>query len=726
MSTTGTRMHPVIGIDLGTTYSAVAAYDFDRDETVVFNNPEDNQPSTPSVVSFDRATGRVLVGQTAKRNLAVDPLNTIIEIKREMGEVFRPETLAKFDPKGEGGFRARQQVNEGYQGDPVKVRFCGKWRLPQEISAFTLMKMKDVAEAALGCEVRDAVITVPAYFTERQRKATEEAAYLAGLYPRQLIPEPTAAAICYGVDQYVDTRKVYLVYDLGGGTFDVSIISVEESNIEVLATSGDPRLGGGDFDDAITRWAVEQLLKQHQIDIRNNARAQSIVKYYAEELKIRLSTYESDSMTLPELRPAQPPTLRLDRKTYEGLIEADLKKSLSYVDSALEFAESEKGVRRTDIDAILLVGGSSKMPCVKARLLDYFKQEPSFVRANLDPDAVVARGAAILAKRFQASPPPFDVFREFDGSEQTNPEEGIVNLITEHSLGVGVTRESDNQSVVSRIIARGTSIPVSVTKGNYTNPGPTEQITVQVYQGEEVHVFENSLIGEIIIGPMEPKPKDHHRFDVTFSLDRNGLLTATVNHLNERKTFRAAFTQPTGIGGRARLAEIRKQLVELYQPDPTATPGQVETVIIVPQVPAPAGAPSNGNGNGMAHAPVGEEMPNPVPAARAAAATSPPPASPATPPQPSPEPAAAAAAASGGDQAVATVPELHVLADEGKVPEQFKSVWRRSKRLLSSNSDPRLIAALNTFVDALNQGVDGEPLERIGDSLEDVYLDCRA
>jgi molecular chaperone DnaK len=243
--------HRVIGIDLGSTYSA-AAWDDDEDQAELLPYREEGgQPTTPSVVAFDLAAGMVSVGWAAKRSPAARPECAVTEIKREMGERFSERSLQRH------GAQDRFTT-----GDPVHVRFASDWRRPQEISALVLTRMKEVAEAELGGEIRDAVITVPAYFLEIQRKATEQAARLAGLWSHRLVAEPTAAAICYGLDQYQEARRAYLVYDLGGGTFDVSIIQVEGEDIRVIATSGDHHLGGGDFDNAIVDWAVEQLGQQ--------------------------------------------------------------------------------------------------------------------------------------------------------------------------------------------------------------------------------------------------------------------------------------------------------------------------------------------------------------------------------------------------------------------------------------------------------------------------------
>ncbi len=252
-------MHKVIGIDLGTTYSAVAAYDPKEMTSVLLPDDDDKSGITPSVIGLN--AGKAIVGWLAKRNAPADPRNTIIEIKREMGELFTPATLDKYNA------RSRWRVDPEYpkstkDSDPVHVLFNDVWMLPQEISALILMRMKAIAEKKLGEEIRDAVITVPAYFTSNQKKATEDAALMAGLYPRQLIPEPTAAAICYGLDKIDPVPHTYLVYDLGGGTFDVSIIRVKESDVQVIATSGDPRLGGADFDEAITVWALDEAKKR--------------------------------------------------------------------------------------------------------------------------------------------------------------------------------------------------------------------------------------------------------------------------------------------------------------------------------------------------------------------------------------------------------------------------------------------------------------------------------
>lgn len=593
----------------------------------------------------------------------------------------------------------------------MRVEFAGQRLLPQEISAFILMKMKQVAEADLGEDVRDAVITVPAYFTDKQRKATEEAALLAGLYPRQLIAEPTAAAICYGLDKDEQSRKVYLIYDLGGGTFDTSIISVEGAQIDVIATAGDPRLGGGDFDDLITAWAVEQLKTSHRLDIGGITRFRSIVKYYAEPLKRELSVAAKAKMTLTELRPENPPTLELTRAEFEKMIDPLLSKSINNVDVALKSAAEKGGVRREDISAILLVGGSSKIPRVKARLLDYFGKDESFVRADCDPDAVVARGAAIMAVKFQPSPGPFDITRANQAGLSTTPDLDLPppQLITEHSLGVGVGGD-----LVHKLIDQGSRIPISVKDENFTNNGPSDSVTVCVYQGEGKTVFENTMIGTLDISPIERRPQGHHKFHVTFELDQNGLLKTKVYHVNENRSFEGKFSQRAGVGGQEQLRLSRDRLLRLWTGAAPVTAGPP-----TPDVP-PAGGPPNPNVPPAAAV---------APAAAAPAAVAPPPAPDAGPVDVPVAPAAPPFAGVPTEFAAAPAPPPapadEIAALTGTVTETQKALKRRAEKALRRQPYPPLLVAHNAFVAALNGTTPGADLDDLNDNVEDALLDHR-
>ena len=684
------KLHKVIGIDLGTTYSAVAAYNTYSEQAEIIGNPEsDNPETTASVVSLEPMLRKVIVGSAAKRNLALDPQNTIIEIKREMGEEYRPETLIKY--RAQGTFNVK---------DPLKVQFAGQWMRPQEISAFTLMKMKEVAEREIGEEVRDAVVTVPAYFTEKQKKATEEAALLAGLYPRQLIPEPTAAAICYGVDKNEAGKKTYLVYDLGGGTFDVSIIQVDGGKLDVIATSGDPRLGGADFDEAILQWALAEL-RGRGIDVGEDLPLRLRIRERAEAVKIALSYNETAKLDLFFLKNPLLTNLELSRATFLGLIDGLLRKSLNYVEIAINDASTKKGVERSQIDAILLVGGSSKIPKVKSMLLDYFGKDDSFVRGDLNPDTVVARGAAIMAHRFGVTPGPFDVKRRKEATLVNTDATEVqdIQLITEHSLGVGV----QNNACV-RIVEQGTNIPVDVKRGGFTNPDMAERIIVPVFQGEGKSQYENTLIGSLEIGPMEAKPANFHQFEVTFKLDNNGLLTMMVHHLNAQKTYEAKFDQKTGVGGDEALMSLHDKLLGMYARSAAQiSPSSAPAVPPPPPPPPPAGVSS-----GVASRPNEAEQAPAVPAPAAEATAAP------AAPQEQPAPAPAAPPAPSG-----------VMEPAQPVPEQFKQIVRRAHKQLLREPDAGLLEAWKAFVTALNAGQSEVQLEELGDALADAFDQTR-
>ena len=638
--------HRVIGIDLGTTYSAVAAFDTDSGEAeVIVDRREGDAATTPSVVGYERTSGKAIVGAAAKRNLPNDPQNTITEIKREMGEVVK-------DERGED--------------QPLTVRFADDGFLPQEISAFTLMKMKEIAEAEIGEEIRDAVITVPAWFPEPQRGATKQAALLAGLYPRQLVPEPTAAAICYGVDKDDPSPHAYLVYDLGGGTFDVSIIKVEGEEIDVIATAGDKRLGGGDFDNSIVDWAVGQLREQHGLDVAADAQARARIKFHAEQAKIRLAAAQSTELIVPELRPAEPPVLTLTREKLVELITPDLSKSKTAVEEALNRAASDKGVARDDIDAVLLVGGSTKIPEVKGMLLDYFQKDEEFVKSDLNPAAVVARGAAILAFKFQPTERPFDIRVPADES-LVNPEAlDVVKVtpITEHTLGVGVQEDTFH-----RMIDRGTNLPTKKTDHNFVNAGPTDRIEARVFQGEGEKVFDNAYIGSVWIEGLEPREAGFYNFDVTYELDVNGLLSVEVKEVNTGGTWDAKFEHESLVKTEAELLELHNKVKGMYA------------------------------GGGVAAAPEPE------------------PAEPYRPPPPTPAQEPAEVSTNGPVELVSIEP--------GDVPDEFRTYVRRARKHLADTFDPELAKAFNAFATAVNAHAPEDEVLNLGDTLTEALDDAR-
>ena len=749
------HLHKVIGIDLGTTYSAVASFNSMGDPKLgmpesLFNSGDGDGATTASVISLDPLTRKAVVGAWAKRNRPADPANTIVEIKREMGEPFSKDTLAKYH--GERG---------GYvEGQPVHAHFAGQWLLPQEISAFTLMRMKQVAEEEIGEEIRDAVITVPAYFTERQRAATREAALLAGLYPRQILPEPTAAAIAYGLEKFEADKKLYLVYDLGGGTFDVSIIEVEGQKTQVIATSGDSRLGGGDFDDAIAAWAIDQLNRQFGLDLtrlvsERAMRFRAELKLKAEQSKIILSNAPSTNLSFPELMSElhlqTPPILPLTREKFEELIGGHLRRSLNYVDEAIKKAAESKSVRREDISAIILVGGSSKIPRVKSLLLDYFQQGEDFVKADADPDQIVARGAAIEAFKYQPSPPPFDPRRPVDNTSLRNPEaEGISDVfhITEHTLGVGV-----QGGRVARIIAQGTNVPTEITEDNFTNAGPSDNIPVHVFQGESQFQAECTQIGMVPITGLEPLPEGKHRFAVTFKLDMSGLLTAEVRQVSTGQIWAASFQHKAGVGGLDAIAALRTKLLGMYAgtvsariPPPILTPPPVSAAAAAGTHPPSAYPPPSVSPQWPASQPPvpGPTQAQPWPPVAATAVPQPPWTSPpqsVTPPWETSQPPAANVTQAQPPSPLAPAPESSaspapvMVSGNGQpapsgstmisparelVPEQARLV-RRTHKFLLEYPNAKLARICNKYVTALNEGATGDDLSDLYDDLSEAF-----
>jgi molecular chaperone DnaK len=538
------NLHRVVGIDLGTTYSAVAIFDADEDTAVIVPDRTSDPPAdtTPSVVGFDPPEGRVVVGAEAKRAMSLPGRGreTIIEIKREMGVLFNEETLRQ---SGAGGTSFRV-------GDPLRVRLHGEWLRPQEVGALVLMRMKEIAERELGRGVHDAVVTVPAYFTERQKKATEEAALLAGLHPCQLIPEPTAAAIAYGVDRADEQSQIYLVFDLGGGTFDVSIIETRDRRITVLATAGDARLGGGDFDAAVATWLNQQVGRCSPSD---DERMRALAA--AEHAKCQLSLRETTTIDLG----GGTAPVELDRARFQVLIKPTLDRSLKKVVEALNMTKPGPDEPPLNVDAILLVGGSTRIPLVREMLVDHFEKDDDFVRADGDPDTLVARGAAILARRFKPSE-SFDFNRRPAAERQSDEDDFEIRLITEHTLGVGVQDDRFDP-----LIERGAKIPNHKEK-RYTNQKDSENVEVPIYQGESDIVHNNTRVGTIVLDKIEPREAGYHQFDITFKLDVNGLLEVRVFHANAGREYEATFRQSTSIGKIDMLAESRRRLLQLLQP----------------------------------------------------------------------------------------------------------------------------------------------------------------
>jgi molecular chaperone DnaK len=650
------RYHKVIGIDLGTTYSAVSVWDYDKKEVVVIPTAV-GENTLPSVVGVDDDQ-KVIVGAPAQRRRVLDPQNTIIEIKREMGEYSTPP-----------------QANQA--GIPKRVRFRGRDYLPQEISAFILAELKRQAETYLGEEIHDAVITVPAYFKEPQRGATADAAAIAQLNVKQLLNEPTAAAVSFGADQLDDGQThLYLVYDLGGGTFDVSIIEVGAKNVSIVGTGGNSRLGGGDFDDRITKWALEDIRKRHNVNLSNDEQAKARIKEVAQRRKRELSAATTTVLDLMYLTPTVSVNLTLTRAVFNSLIEDLLRQSLDCLTEAIDSAARTRAIRKEDIEQVLLVGGSTRIPRVRTLLAEYMDHlQEKDIRSDINPDEAVACGAALVARGHNPSV-------SFEGKEIDLLATGAITLaekeeatalvlqdVTSHTLGILV-----NEQDFHPIIAKESRIPAEKTEGGFVNGGPSSSVDVLIYQGESKIAFENALIGKLAIPLSEPKPRGYWRFEVTFNLDTGGLLHVLVKRLNDEQSF-SVNVQCSVRSSPALIKEGAKDLKLVM------ASGEEEQPPVVPPPPIP---------------------PPPVPAAAATAAAG---AMAAAPPPPS-------------ASAVEAPPE--------NTPAEFRSIARRAYKLLQQPLDPvlrdELEKAYNAFLAAVNSGGD---VEDLGDALGDVYIKCK-
>lgn len=392
------RYHRVIGIDLGMTNSVVSVWDYENQKVVALPNPVNGATTIPSVVS--QTDGVVIVGTNARDNLIRNPENTIVEIKRMLGEP------------------ADNTQNSSY---PLKqVRFNGRDWLPQEILAFILKYLKTIAENYIGEPVHDAVLTLPAYFTERRKNPFLEAAEIAQLNVTQLLREPQAAAIGFGIDKDLREEKdLYLIYNLAASNFDLTLISGSSDGLKIRATAGDENFGGKDFDDCLTDYVLSQILDRYQIDLRQNSKACEYIKYEAELRKCELSHKNATTLTFPYLTPQLTDiSIDLHRTTFESSITPKLNKMLSYLDQLFEDAYEKLELARDDVKQVLLVGGSTRIPIVRNSIADYMKDRmwgaiPD-VRIDFDPSEVVSRGATLLASRFQPS-------NAYEGKDFRNP-----------------------------------------------------------------------------------------------------------------------------------------------------------------------------------------------------------------------------------------------------------------------------------------------------------------
>ncbi|NIR47838.1 molecular chaperone DnaK [candidate division KSB1 bacterium] len=500
-------MSKIIGIDLGTTNSCVAV--MEGGEPVVIPNAEGSR-TTPSMVAFSKS-GERLVGQVAKRQAITNPANTIFSIKRFMGRRY-----------GEVGTEIEEVPYKVVKGpnDVAKVKIEDKDYTPQEISAMILQKMKQTAEDYLGQKVNAAVITVPAYFNDSQRQATKEAGEVAGLEVKRIINEPTAASMAYGLDKKKDEKIA--VFDLGGGTFDISILEIGEGVFEVKATNGDTHLGGDDFDQRVINWIVDEFKKQEGVDLSKDAMALQRLKEGAEKAKCELSSVAQTEINLPFITAtdAGPKhlSLTLTRAKFEQLCDDLFQRTVQPCKTALKDA----GLSANDIDEIVLVGGSTRMPKVQELVKEIFGKEP---HKGVNPDEVVAIGAAIQG-----------------GVLAGDVKDVLLLDVTPLSLGIETLG-----GVMTKLIEKNTTIPTQKSEIFSTAADNQTSVEIHVLQGEREMARDNRTLGRFILDGIPPAPRGVPQIEVTFDIDANGILNVSARDKATGKEQKIRIEASTGL-----------------------------------------------------------------------------------------------------------------------------------------------------------------------------------
>ena len=503
-------MGKIIGIDLGTTNSCVAV--MEGNEPVVIPNSEGRR-TTPSIVAFlDNGKGERKVGDPAKRQAITNPVNTISSVKRFMGK--------KYSEVTEEMKNISYNIESG-SNDTVRVKIGDRNYTPQELSAMILQKMKSTAEDYLGTEVTEAVITVPAYFNDAERQATKEAGAIAGLEVKRIINEPTAAALAYGMDKKNKDLKI-AVYDLGGGTFDISILELGDGVFEVLSTNGDVHLGGDDFDSVIINWLADEFKNDEGIDLRKDPMALQRLKEAAEKAKIELSSSTSTEINLPYIMPVDgiPKHLvkSLSRAKFEQLADNLVKRSMNPVKDALKDAGIDVG----EIDEVILVGGSTRIPKIQEEVEKFFGKKPS---KGVNPDEVVAIGASI------------------QGGVLTGEVKDVLLLdVTPLSLGIETMG-----GVFTKLIEANTTIPTKKSETFSTAADNQPSVEIHVLQGERDMAKYNRTIGRFHLSDIPPAPRGVPQIEVTFDIDANGIMNVSAKDKGTNKEQKIRIEASSGL-----------------------------------------------------------------------------------------------------------------------------------------------------------------------------------
>ncbi len=528
-------MAKVIGIDLGTTNSAMAVYE--GNEAKIIANKE-GKNTTPSIVAFTDK-GEILVGEPAKRQAVTNPKKTIYSIKRIMGLMFN-EDKAKEAEK-------RLPYNIVDRNGACAVEIADKIYTPQEISAKILMKLKEDAQSYLGEEVTEAVITVPAYFNDSQRKATKEAGTIAGLNVLRIINEPTSAALAYGLDKK-EAEKI-MVYDLGGGTFDVTVLETGDNVVEVLATGGDAFLGGEDFDNRIIDWAAEEFKSDEGIDLKNDVMALQRLKDAAENAKKELSSAQETEINLPFITAdaSGPKHLvkKITRAKFESLIDDLIEDTIKKI----EFVIKDAGLTQSDISEVVMVGGSTRIPKVQERVKSYIGKE---LNKSVNPDEVVAVGAAVQG-----------------GVLKGDVKDVLLLDVTPLSLGIETAG-----GICTKVVERGVTIPTKKTQIFSTYEDNQPAVSINVLQGERELARDNKSLGRFDLSGIPAAPRGVPQIEVTFDIDANGILTVSAKDKATGKSQEIKISGSSGLSD----SEIEKMVkeAELHKEEDTKKKAIIE------------------------------------------------------------------------------------------------------------------------------------------------------
>ncbi|AYV79242.1 MAG: heat shock protein [Faunusvirus sp.] len=504
----------VIGIDLGTTYSCVGVWK--NGQVDIIANTQGNR-TTPSFVAFTE-TER-LVGDAAKNQAAANAKNTIFDIKRLIGRKFNDPSV-QADMKHFPFKVVRKDDDKPY----VQVEFKGETKTfsPEEISAMILGHLKETAEEYLGCKVKDAVITVPAYFNDSQRQATKDAGTIAGLNVMRIINEPTSACMCYGMGTKESKEQQVLIFDLGGGTFDVSLVNVEDKIFTVLATAGDTHLGGEDFDNRIVDWCVEEFKKKTKLNIRDNARAIRRLRTACERAKRALSSGTTAVIDVESLYEGTDCSIQLSRAKFEDLCDDYFKKTIEPVEKVLRDAKKSKA----DINEVVLVGGSTRIPRVQKLLQDFFNGKE--LSKSVNPDEAVAYGAAVQGGILL-------------GTDKENLGEILLLDVAPLSLGL-----ETSGGIMTVLIPRNTTVPCKKEQVFSTYSDGQTAVTVQVFEGERAMTRDNNKLGQFNLSGIPPMPRGVPQITITYDIDANGILNVSAEEKSSKKIQKITITNDKG------------------------------------------------------------------------------------------------------------------------------------------------------------------------------------